>query len=446
MLPKGYSAPRSGVMLSVLVVGVPIIIGVHFVSVTLFGVTSVSYFAKLILWGSVIVWIPELARSVPKIRGADPRLWMGMFFATLTVSTVLGLGSRSYESPLDTLRCLASTAIWCSGLIAIPIIARAQGRSVAQVARALEWLGYLAATTIMCTMLFPSLAKYGFEVIEYQDGSSRYFGPMGDSSPFLVLPGLFISLTTRKWFACAMCVLAVMLTASRSASIVAAIGLSVHCVLGSLYNSEKSRRSIFVTIVSIVALIVVIMVTVPTYKASMVKLWSRNVSAVEDVQDDRLGGRLNNIDAGWELWQERPVFGWGIGGNFESVRTDGMGSSYSTGQIVGNATNQIVQAAAEGGVFGFTAFTVFLAAVAMMGWKQISGRRRRGREAQGVALFCLASVVGIQTVVYVRDLSLVGYVLCIAIGCLVLNEFTTDDCDAGQRAAPRARCRTHSDV
>jgi O-antigen ligase len=197
---------------------------------------------------------------------------------------------------------------------------------------------------------------------------------------------------------------------------------------------------------SILALIVTLVATVPTYEASLVKLWSRNVSAVEDLGEDRLGGRLNNVDAGWELWQERPAFGWGIGGNFESVRTDGMGSSYSTGQIVGNATNQLVQAAAEGGVFGFTAFIGFLAAVAMMGWKQISGRGRRCRAAQGVALFCLASVVGIQTVVYVRDLSLVGYVLCVAIGCLVLNELPTANWNTGQRASPRMRSRTYSDA
>ena len=399
------------------------LIGLHYVVLELYATTWVFYCAKLILWGSVFICIPHGFKMILELSAADPRLWMGIFLACITLSTMLGTNFRTNEPPLDLIRNLASTIVWCSGAFFIPIIMRGPIQFTHKYNQSMEWLGYMTAMSIICSMIFPSLARYGFEIIEFDDGSRRYFGPLGDSSPFVVLLGLFISLTSRKWFAFVICVLAVLLSASRSAALVAVFGFIVYGTANYLTGTKISTGKLSIAI-GVLALIIAVVLTIPSFNLVVKTLSNRFATMIEFSDEDRFGGRQNNIEAGWDLWQARPVFGWGIGGNFQSVRTDegDIRISYSEGVVEGNATNQIIQSGTEGGVLGFAAFTSLLIAVVVMGWKQLVRRAARSTESQGIALFCVAAMIGIQTVVYFMDLSMVGYVICLAIGGLIANE------------------------
>lgn len=412
-------------IIKILVIGVPMLIGLHYVALELYAVTWVFYSAKLILWGSVFICIPQGLKMIFALRARDPRLWMGIFLACITLSTILGINFRN-EPPLDLIRNLANTIVWCSGVFFIPIIICGPIQFAHQYNQSIEWLGYMTAVSIICSMIFPSLARYGFEIIEFADGSRRYFGPLGDSSPFVVLLGLFISLTTRKWFAFVMCVLAVLLSASRSAALVAVFGFIVYGTANYLTGTNISIRRLSI-LVGVLAFIIAVVLTIPSFNLVFKNLSNRFTTMIEFSDEDRFGGRQNNIEAGWDLWQARPIFGWGIGGNFESVRTDegAIRIAYSEGVVAGNATNQIIQSGTEGGVLGFAAFTGLLITVVVMGWKQLVRRLARSTESQGIALFCVAAMIGIQTVVYFRDLSMVGYVICLAIGGLIANEQNT---------------------
>lgn len=193
-------------------------------------------------------------------------------------------------------------------------------------------------------------------------------------------------LTKRNLFSIAICLIGMLLTGKRI-TIIMLMGGVVAVLL--LTNNQKMRKAIIGTLLAIAAMTVVALVVFPQTQVAVYRI-------IEGLSDTTFNDRIHFWVVAWEMFSQKPLFGWGIGSylRYNSLFGDGV-RQY--------AHNMYFQLLAERGIVGtaiillmfISAFVMTFQTIRMRKGTENGGDRGRlGNEAYVLSLFSLMSQMG----------------------------------------------------
>lgn len=392
----------------------PVALAVHL----LFDVVPLIYGVKIVLGLLLLVRLPSCGAELMRGGIRSPLFWAAAFFGAELLVTVYFLQTSSDITSIGKLRGSLSATVWCAGLwLGIEYVRTPAAFRYA--VRMLGWLGVLVSGSAFVSYLcFKAGISFG-EIIETSDGEIRVFGPLGDNAPFLILFFFFLAFAQAKWWKVLFHGIVILLSVGRGVTVAAAVGTAMYLCTPIVQKSNLPFTRRFMQLFRHGGMIAAFALLGLTVTASGRFLISRFGTTTELIYEDRMGGRLSNMEFAWELFKARPMLGYGYYGYAEEVYRvygnalfDVEAAATTARGITTNATNQIVQVAIDGGVVALTCFVLL---IVMLGCDILDTLRRQivpeRPYAVAFGVYLVSILVGMQSTVYVIDQSSLGLFL-----------------------------------
>jgi O-antigen ligase len=384
------------VVLAYFILGVPALLSAMQVTQNT-GFTVVSVLLVGAMCGFVLMRITmheALPVPIPLYLGFA-LFWLVMLIATLHSQLFLPQLAGALQ-----FKALAMAFGWSAVAIVVPQVIRGE-REMGFAERAFGICGLLISASV-----FAAAAGLGFgEMIEYRGGEVRAFGPLGDQVGFVLVFFALFAAARRSYLELVVHCAAIMVTGTRSAVAALAFGLLLVYWLRS--TTEFTFRQFFrwsVRALGVLVLLVAVLLS-PAGQFVLERFTNPEMLAYT------IAERFGVVSIGIDIFREHPVIGVGYNG-YAALVWDYMDPLTSLGQALkrtaANASNQWIQTATDGGIFGVLALLLHVVLVVRYLWK--SGRGPAGRPLLGAACaWALCFVVVNQTACWLLPDSLPAF-------------------------------------
>lgn len=381
------------------------------------------YGVKIAMGCFVLAKLIPIGAYIGRFDFSSPLLWMALLFLAL----LLSCGFAFYENPgpigISKLRSAVSTTVWCSGIW----VAWAYLRDMRSVTRLVRWIDLAGILISFSTIAALVARNLGYDFGEVHGGGSsdmRVFGPLGDNGPFVILFSLFYSFLRRKWHWAALHSAALLLSVTRGVVVCCAAALLFYVATLLWFDRGASTwrrlRRLFFQLIGVGTFCVLILTTTSYGQFLLARFGGKE----ELIYENKMGGRLANIEFAWNLFSEKWFFGYGFNGyaeNISAVYSIVMADAEkgAAAGFASNSTNQLLQTAVDGGLLSVVLFLAMVTTACFRGFRiiQLSPPEFRA-QSYALGMYAAAILVGLQSAIYFYDLSSSGYYVFLVVGLI----------------------------
>jgi O-antigen ligase len=263
------------------------------------------------------------------------------------------------------------------------------------------------------------------EALDFQDGSVRLFGILGDNASHLLAFFVLYEGLRRRWLRFSFVLGPLLFGLPRGALVVLLAGVAwllAGAVVRAVGRASLGAlaRALGAALIALGAAAALLLLT-PLGPA----LAQRFDTTRRDI--GLLGDRQASFQRAWQTFREHPIAGVGLGGYLQQVEDSGLahdpqGTRQRDEPIdarrrtpeMGSAQNQLLQIAAESGSIGLLAYALFCTAA--LRTVLAATRRRRGPLLAAACAYVVAVLLGLQTAVWLLDKSTVGALVFTLLG------------------------------
>jgi O-antigen ligase len=300
----------------------------------------------------VVAALPCLGPFLGSLGRHPSNLLFVLLFAVLAITTAAAFTRVAPGEATLQAKALAATAVWAS----IYIVVFASLRTLDDSRRLTKWIRMtcLAITgSVYASVLLDGIGLRFGEVLQFSDGTSRVFGPLGDQVGFVLVLPVLMSLTASSPLMFAVHLGALLLTATRGAVLCLVVGVAGYFLVGTKTRAgARARRPLAVAGVLLVGVAVSLS---PLSTVLMGRL----------VNEPFVSGasyRLTAIETGARIFLDNPVLGVGFNG-FAAARPAVYEDWTDTRQAengLSRTTNQFLQTSTDGGALALLLLVLFV--------------------------------------------------------------------------------------
>jgi O-antigen ligase/polysaccharide polymerase Wzy-like membrane protein len=321
-------------------------------------------------------------------------------FGVLAMSTCAAFARVSWSEAMLQAKSLAATAVWAS----IYVVAFSSVVTAGGVFRLTRWIGvtcaFIAASVYVSALLYAVGIPFG-EVLVFENGGIRAFGPLGDQVSFvLVLPAL-TSLVAASPAMFGVYLGALLLTATRGAVLCLVVGVIAYFLAVATGRIRPDRRRLRWTVLAM--LVGAAVWLTPLSATLMGRVW-------EQPGDSGYSLRLAAITTGAGVFRDNPVLGLGFNG-FEAARPalyEDWLNPLSAENGLSRTSNQYVQTATDGGALALLLLVLFVISIGRNALR-VAGWREATPELIASQLWLISMIVGNQGALWLLSHTTSGF-------------------------------------
>lgn len=295
--------------------------------------------------------LPYLGPFVASFPRRPANLQFVLLFIVLAIATAAAFARVSPREATLQAKALAATAVWAS----IYIVVFSSLKTSDDALRLTKWIHVTClaiSASVYASVLLHGIGLQFGEVLEFSDGSTRVFGPVGDQVGFiLVLPAL-TSLVASSPLMFGVHLGALFLTATRGAVLCLVVGVIAYLLVAASARVRAGRRLAAAAGVLLVGVIVCLS---PLSAVLTGRL--RDEPVVSGISY-----RLTAVETGARLFLDNPVLGLGFNG-FGAARPAVYEDWTDTIRVengLSRTTNQYMQTATDGGALALLLLVLFV--------------------------------------------------------------------------------------
>jgi hypothetical protein len=343
--------------------------------------------------------LPYLGPFVGSLGRHPANLQFVLLFTVLAVTTAAAFARVAPGEATLQAKGLAATAVWASIYIAV----FSSLKMPDDPRRLMTWVHVtcLAITaSVYASVLLQGIGLRFGEVLQFSDGSSRVFGPLGDQVGFVLVLPVLMSLAASNPVMFGVHLGALLLTATRGAVLCLMVGVIAYLLVAASSRRRAGRRLGAATGVLIVGVIVSLS---PLSAALIGRLVSEPLV---------FGGssRLTAIETGARVFLENPVLGLGFNG-FAAARPavyEDWTETRAASNGLSRTTNQYVQTATDGGALALLLLGLFVISISRDALR-IARSPHAGPAIVGTQLWLIAVIVGNQGALWLLSNTATGF-------------------------------------
>jgi hypothetical protein len=295
--------------------------------------------------------LPYVGPFVGSLGRHPANLQLVLLFSVLAITTAIAFARVPPGEATLQAKALAATAVWAS----IHIVVFSSLKTPDDPHRLMKWLHVtcLAITgSVYAAVLLDGIGVRFGEVLQFSDGSSRVFGPLGDQVGFVLVLPVLTSLAASSPIMFGVHLGALLLTATRGAVLCLIVGVVAYFLVAAGSRRRARRRLLGTAGVLIVGVIVSLS---PLSAVLMGRLVSEPIV---------FGGssRLTAIETGARVFLDNPVVGLGFNG-FGAARPavyEDWTDTTAAANGLSRTTNQYIQTATDGGMLALLLLVLFV--------------------------------------------------------------------------------------
>ena len=367
--------------------------------------------------------LPYLGPFMASLPRRPANLQLFLLFVVLAVATAAAFTRVSPREATLQAKAFAATAVWVS----IYIVVFSSLKTADDISRLTRWIHAtcLAVTaSVYATVLLHSIGIQFGEVLQFSDGSSRVFGPLGDQVGFVLVLPVLTSLAASNPLMFGVHLGALLLTATRGAVLCLIVGVVAYLLVAASARGRGGRRLVGALGVLIVGVIVFLS---PLSSVLMGRLASEPVVF-------GVSYRMTAIETGAQVFLDNPVLGLGFNG-FGAARpavyedwTDTRGAANG----LSRTTNQYIQTATDGGALALLLLVLFVFSTSRNALR-IARSRDASPAVVATQLWLVSVMVGNQGALWLLSTTATGFFVFAVAGLTARMTVTM----AEQRAAER---------
>jgi len=364
----------------------------------------------------VLARVPALRHAFQSRSISRASWYLFAYLAVLLASTLLVYLDPIERDPAKMIQQFSTTAV--AALVFLVMIGAPSFHG------ALRALGWSLVIWAVAAILTPLSALTPLPIGEVQGvyvGSAglRSFGVLGDGGTFVVSCLAVAFFMSRRFFWFALAMVALIISGSRSAVVIAGAGIVMALVLATpgMERQPPGTRAIRVVVASVFAGVLLV-ATQAVFGALAQAIGANNslqrLGETEFTESDRYFSIVQGLE-----WAElSPIYGSGFNAYyFFSQRSAAFGANQS------NALNQIVQTLVDGGIVALVFLGLFFLEALRPGHGMMVDRRT---DPYALRIWLIAFLVLNQTAVYIGPASsLTVLVFGVAGAVLFLREAST---------------------
>jgi len=295
--------------------------------------------------------LPYLGPFMGSLGRRPANLQFVLLFTVLAITTATAFARVAPGEATLQAKALAATAVWAS----IYVVVFSSLKTPDDPRRLMKWIHVtcLAITaSVYASVLLHRIGLRFGEVLQFSDGSSRVFGPLGDQVGFVLVLPVLMSLAASNPLMFGVHLGALLLTATRGAVLCLIVGIVAYLLVAARSRARAGRR------LAAAAGVLLVGVTVFLSPLSAV-LMGRLVT--EPIMSGA-SYRLTAIETGAQIFLENPVLGLGFNG-FGAARPavyEDWTNTIGAENGLSRTTNQYVQTATDGGAVALLLLVLFV--------------------------------------------------------------------------------------
>lgn len=364
--------------------------------------------------------LPYLGPFAVSLRRHPANLQFVLLFTVLAITTATAFARVAPGEATLQAKALAATAVWTS----IYIVVFSSLKMPDDPRRLMKWIHVtcLAITaSVYASVLLHGIGLQFGEVLQFSDGSSRVFGPLGDQVGFVLVLPVLMSLAAANPVMFGVHLGALLLTATRGAVLCLIVGVVAYLLVAASSRRRAGRRLVGTAGVLIVGVMVFLS---PLSTVLMGRL-------VGEPMVFGVSYRLTAIETGTRVFLDNPVLGLGFNG-FGAARpavyedwTDTTGAANG----LSRTTNQYIQTATDGGALALLLLVLFAISTSRDAFR-IAKSRDASPAVVAAQLWLIAVLVGNQGSLWLLSDTATGFFVFAVAGLTARMRVTT----AEQRA------------
>lgn len=362
-----------------------------------------------------------LSTIIKREVAADRQLFLaiGVF---MTVQLLASIASVIHFGNTHMSRSITSLARFTAELLIIIVLAQSV-RTLPEARRCAQIL--IGTLVILGVIQFVNFlgASHGIIIGEVQGierGEQRYFGPVGDSVGFILLLGYLYYLCAWKPAGVLLFAGGIILTAGIGAMFGTAVATGLFLIFGVRADAVRifTRKYLWLVPLFLFCAVLASATVGQTMAKTLVDRFTHGKVS------ESAGQRMVSTKLGARIIMDNPILGAGFMGYLNALPKYGARQYFDPQKPDGgsaNANNQLLQTLCDGGIVGFFATGIFIAAMA--------AAFRRAEAATDDPIFTLtfraafiwllANVLGNQAAVWLIPSSYVSRILWVLLGLSV---------------------------
>jgi hypothetical protein len=367
--------------------------------------------------------LPYLGPFVGSLGRHPVNLQFVLLFTVLAITTATAFARVAPGEATLQAKALAATAVWAS----IYIVVFSSLKTPEDTRRLTKWIHVtcLAITaSVYATVLLHRIGIEFGEVLQFSDGTTRVFGPLGDQVGFVLVLPILTSLAASSPLMFGIHLGALLLTATRGAVLCLTIGVVAYLLVAARARVRPGRRPIAAVAVLLVGLTLFLSPLSSVLKGRLVT--EPIVSGVSY--------RLTAIEAGAQILLEHPVLGLGFNG-FGAARPavyEDWTNTAGAENGLSRTTNQYIQTATDGGALALLLLVLFVLCTSR-GALRIAKSPDASPAVVATQLWLIAIIVGDQGALWLLSNTATGFFVFAVAGMTARMSLTM----AEQRTAAR---------